>query len=161
MVGTRAASLDGMTPTSDQPGLRANLVLEHEEIDRALARLVEAFGTGDRDVARDAFREFDTRLSTHLAFEEQVLLPEFAAFDPGEAAKIVDEHRIIRAAIDELGIGTDLHLTRAPAIRKLAETLLAHARRENALFYRWVDAHPWPRGSERPVPEAPAASSRT
>jgi len=133
---------------------------DHEAIDILLDRLVDAFETGDRDVARDAFREFDTRLSTHLTLEEEVLLPKFAELDPGEAALLLGEHGVIRAMIDELGVGTDLHLTRVSAIRKLAETLRAHARREDALFYRWVDAHPWPRDSER-SPTAPAATPTT
>ena len=149
-----------MTPAPDRSSLRDDLVRDHEAIDLALDRLVDAFETGDRDVARDAFREFDTRLSTHLTLEEEVLLPEFAELDPGEAAQLLGEHGVIRAMLEELGIGTDLHLTRVPAIRKLAETLRTHARREDALFYRWADAHPWPRASERSSP-APPATSRT
>lgn len=141
-----------MAPAPDRPSLRDSLLRDHEEINLALDRLVEAFETGDRDAARDAFRELDTKLSAHLALEEEVLLPEFAELDPGEAAQIAGEHGTIRAMIDELGVGTDLHVTRVPAIRKLVETLRAHARREDALFYRWIDAHPPPRRSDRSSP---------
>ncbi len=138
-----------MVPAPDPPSLRDNLLRDHEEINLGLDRLLEAFGTGDHGVARDAFREFDTKLSAHLAYEEKVLLPEFTELHPGEAAQLVDEHGVIRAMVDELSVGTDLHVTRLPAIRKLAEVLLAHARREDALFYRWLDAHPSPRPSDR------------
>jgi len=147
-----------MTAASDRPTLREDLLHEHEAIDLALDHLVAAFESGDRDIARAAFRELDARLSAHLALEEEVL-PEFAELEPAQAAQLEREHHTIRAALDELGIGTDLHLTRVPAIRALAEMLRAHARREDALFYRWIETQPWPRATDRASPE-PAATPR-
>ncbi|MCX5746287.1 MAG: hemerythrin domain-containing protein [Proteobacteria bacterium] len=144
-----------MTP-ADRPSQRDQLVAEHAEIDRALDGLVDAFRLGDRDVARDAFRAFDAQLSAHLAHEEDLLLPEFAKIDPDEAAQIVHEHALLRAAIDELAIGTDLHLTRVPAIRNLADLLRAHARREDVL-YREVETRTRPHPSEHDLSEPPAS----
>ncbi len=146
------AVVDTMTPSKGS-GLRDSLLEQHEEIDRSLAALVTAYETGDHGVARQEFREFDARLSAHLAFEEERLLPSFAAFDPGEAERIAAEHRAIRVAIDELGVGADLHLTRLPAIRALADMLRAHARREDSLFYRWAQEHA-PAVPVEPSPDA-------
>lgn len=115
--------------------------------------MVEAFDTGDHEVAREAFREFDRQLLAHLAMEEQTLLLEFAEISPIGAAQIVDEHRDIRSLVDELGIGTDLHITRAAAIRELADLLRAHARREDALLYRWAEEHGVSPHPDQPAPE--------
>jgi len=117
----------------------ARLRVEHVEINEALERLIGAFETGDQEVARSAFRDFDQRLMAHLKMEDELLLPEFAGIDPAEAELIAADHRAIRAKIDELAIGSDLHLTRLPAIRQLAEVLRAHAQREDEVLYRWVD----------------------
>lgn len=143
MAGSLAQALQpsmGMTtPNPSQRRTQASLRLEHEEIDAALERVLQAFATDDRDVARTAFREFDARFTEHLAMEEDLLLPEFSEVDPAEAAQIAAEHRAIRSKIDELAIGTDLHVTRIPAVKQLAETIRAHARREDALLYKWAD----------------------
>lgn len=127
------------TSTSPIRAFHERLRLEHDEIDGALERLLQAYGTGDQEIARTALREFDTRLTAHLQLEEELLLPEFAGVDPVEAEAIAAEHREIRAKVDELAIGSDLHLTRLPAIRDLAEILRAHAEREDDSLYRWVD----------------------
>jgi len=121
--------------------LHARLHLEHAGIDEALERLIEAFATGDHEVARAAFRDFDVRLSAHLALEDEVLLPAFATVDIDEAAAIAADHRAIRAKVDELAIGSDLHLVKLPAIRRLAEDLRAHAEREDELLYPWAERH--------------------
>lgn len=123
--------------------LRESLLREHDELARALADLVRAYRTGDHQVAREVFRAFDAQLNAHLAFEDDHLLPAFAKFDAKEAQAIADEHRAIRACVDELGIGTDLHLTRLPAIETLAQRLRAHAQREDRVLYRWADEQTW------------------
>jgi hemerythrin HHE cation binding domain-containing protein len=123
--------------------LRESLLRDHDEIDRGLADLVRAYETGDHQVAREAFRAFDARLAAHFAFEDEHLLPAFGKFDPQEAQAIAGEHRAIRTYVDELGIGTDLHLTRLPAIKTLVQRLRAHARREDLALYRWVDEQTW------------------
>ena len=125
-------------PTSPR-AFHARLLREHAELEAGLQRLIEAFETGDQETARTAFREFDRQLAAHVQLEDDLLLPEFAAFDPLEAEQIAAEHRAIRTVIDELVIGSDLHLARVSAIRELAEVLRAHAQREDASLYRWVD----------------------
>ena len=117
----------------------ARLRLEHAAIDEALERLLRAYETGDQEVARTAFRDFDKHLTSHLAMEDELLLPAFADFDPDEAADIAAEHRTIRTKVDELVIGSDLHVTRLFAIRELAAALRAHAEREDRVLYRWID----------------------
>lgn len=141
--------------------IHARLLGEHAELDGALERLIEAFGSGDRDVARIALRELDERLRAHLGLEEEIFLPAFSDFDPVEAERLRDEHRAIRATVDELVIGSDLHLTRLPMIRELADRLRAHARREDAGLYRWIDqtyGDQEPAPTTQPADQPPAAT---
>jgi hypothetical protein len=130
---------------------RERLLLEHEHINHALDQLIAAYETGDHDIARVAFATFDRTLAAHLRMEDDRLLPRFAVLDPAEAETLRAEHRSIRAAIDELGVGTDLHLTRLSAIRQLAALLRIHAHREDSFLYRWADSQPWMASPERPL----------
>jgi hemerythrin-like domain-containing protein len=127
------------TPTMPVRAFHARLRLEHTEMDAALERLIQAFGSGDQEAARIALRDFDKLLVAHLESEEAHLLPRFRATNPVEADQLAAEHRAIRAKVDELAIGSDLHLTNLVAIRDLAELLRAHAVREDQILYRWVD----------------------
>jgi hemerythrin len=119
--------------------LGAWLSADHDEIERLLANLIDAFETGDRDIAAAAYRDVERHLSAHFAIEDDVLLPELSRAYPDEARALAEEHQAIRLKVDELGIGVDLHATRAPAIRELVDMLRAHAHREDSLLYRWVD----------------------
>lgn len=119
--------------------LRGRLTADHQEIEEFLVRLIDAFDSGDREIATTAFKAFDRRLTAHLAFEDEVLLPEFAAVDPEGAAQIATEHRAIRARVDQLAIADNLHLSRATEIRELVEILRRHAEREEAWLYEWAE----------------------
>jgi hypothetical protein len=130
----------GMPDTTQVPErLGAWLASDHDQIERLLVRLIEAFDTGDRDVAAAAFRDAERRVLDHFAIEDKVVLPELAPHYPEEAQAIAEEHRAMRAVLDEIGINVDLHAARASAIRALVDRLRAHARREEALLYRWID----------------------
>lgn len=127
------------TPTEPIRAFHARMRAEHAEMEGALQRLLAAYESGDVEVARTAFREFDKRLSAHLQMEDDLLLPAFADFDRAEADELSAQHRAIRAKVDELVIGSDLHLTRLPAVRELAVALRTHAMREDQILYRWID----------------------
>lgn len=118
--------------------LQARLAHDHEAIDALLRQLEDAFATGDRSVASAAWKRFDQRLSAHLAFEDELLMPEFLAANPQEAAGIIEDHKAIRRLVDELGIADNLHETRAPAIAQLAALLRQHAEREDGTLYAWA-----------------------
>jgi hemerythrin-like domain-containing protein len=115
------------------------MMADHAEISVLFEEVLDAFRCGDRDVAAEMFTRFEARLAAHLAAEDELLLPALERVDPEEAAALAADHRAIRARLTELGIGVDLHLTRASAVAELVEMLRAHARREDALLYRWAD----------------------
>jgi len=109
-------------------------------MDQHIATLLEAYETGDHQVARGALRDFERIFLAHLEVEEQ-LLPEFAISDAAEALWVSADHNAIRRTFNELEIGADLHLTRLSAIRELAGMLETHARREDETFYAWAEQH--------------------
>jgi len=125
--------------------IQRQLAMEHEELDVLLEELIAAYETNERELAERAYAKFERMLSAHLDAEEQLLFPDFARSEPGETNRLREDHRRIRARVEELGIGVDLHATRIGAIRELVQTLRAHAAQENALLYRWADrvfSHP-------------------
>jgi len=122
------------------------LTRDHARLDRLFEELTAAFDAGARQDAERLWSEFDAGLLAHMAEEEHWLLPAFAACDAPEVAGLLREHEQIRQKLLELGIGVDLHSTRAESVSAFVELLRSHARREDALAYRWA---------QRELPEAP------
>jgi hemerythrin-like domain-containing protein len=122
------------------PRPRTDLLQDHEEIELLLHDLLSAFDSGDRSVATEAFESFERRISAHLAFEDETLLPALAEIDRREADELAAEHRAIRARIDELAIADNLHLSRATQVHRLIDMLRTHAAREERTLYQLADS---------------------
>ncbi len=121
--------------------LRVLLEDDHKGLTRLFTALVAAFQAGDRQDAARLFRQFEVRLENHLATEEELILPALAKIDPAEAATLLEEHGDMRAQVLAMAVDVDLHLARATAVEELVRKLEAHARREDALMYRWAETH--------------------
>jgi hemerythrin-like domain-containing protein len=119
--------------------LRWVLTRDHERLERLFEELCAAFDADARADAAVLWTEFDAALRVHMDLEERFILPAFSATEPHEAAALLDEHERIRAQLDELGVGVDLHLLRAEVVSEFTAALRRHAERENALMYRWAD----------------------
>lgn len=115
------------------------MMADHREISVLFDEVVAAFRRGDRDEAAEIFTRFEQRLERHLSFEDEVLLPALQRVLPDEAKTLSADHRLIRAKLSELGVGVDLHLTRATWVAELVEMLRAHASREDEILYQWAD----------------------
>jgi hemerythrin-like domain-containing protein len=102
------------------------------------AELLAAFRAGDREEVSALWTAFEAGLEAHMALEEECILPEFAKVDSQEARALSQEHEEIRRCLNELGLGVDLHSTNAQAAERFIRTLEAHAKREDALMYRWA-----------------------
>jgi len=107
-----------------------------------LERLFEevdiAFRADAHEEVHRLWREFDKGLRAHLDLEEQFILPEFMKFDPDNARTLAHEHDQIRSQLNEFAISIDLHLARSEAVSNFIELLRNHAKREDALMYRWA-----------------------
>lgn len=131
LTGKRTATWD----------FRALLKSDHRRLEESFEELVAAFRTGDREEAATLWDAFESSLEEHMRLEEQHILPEFAKVDGSEASALVREHKTIRGALSELAVGVDLHCTTADTVERFARMLRDHARREEALMYRWAEAH--------------------
>lgn len=119
--------------------MRPLLIRDHERLDALFVKLLEEFREGDPKKVRAMWTRFETGLSAHLQAEERHLLPLFAGVEPAEAAGLLAEHATFRKRLDELGVGVDLHVVSLAIALEFVESLRAHARRENRLFYRWAE----------------------
>jgi Hemerythrin HHE cation binding domain len=143
-------------PASERAGLRSLLSRDHERLEQLFEDLCAAF---DADAPQDAARlwgELDQGLSAHMDFEERYVLPGFRAVDPREAGDLLQEHELIRRRLIELGVGVDLHLLRVEVVTDFIALLRAHARREDALIYRWAE-RALPQSAQSLFQPAPAA----
>jgi hemerythrin-like domain-containing protein len=114
------------------------LAADHAWLAALFERLLAAFQADAREDAARLWTAFDEGLRSHLALEEEHLLPRFARVDPDEAQALLTEHHHIRDKLLRMGIGVDLHLTRDEQVEQFIRELNAHARREDALMYRWT-----------------------
>ena len=130
---------DPVSASAASGSIYDRLLAEHARLDASLERLLAAYRTGDREVAAEAFGAFEDRLTDHFELEERVMFATFAQDNPREAAELAAEHAAIRARVEELGIGVELHQTRLGAIEGLAQLLREHAAREDRLLYPWAD----------------------
>jgi hemerythrin-like domain-containing protein len=121
--------------------LRDLLNREHHQIEVLFEELIAACRADASDEVRRLWDAFDGALQSHFDLEEQHIFPEVSRVDPKEVAALVREHGQLRAKLLELGIGVDLHLIRTEAVVDFIAALKAHARREDALMYRWAQAN--------------------
>jgi hemerythrin-like domain-containing protein len=118
--------------------LQSLLIEDHLRLERLFEELLQAFQAGDRDGAAALWSTFDRGLEAHMEIEEELILPALFAENPAEVEALLQEHVQIRTTLIELGVGVDLHCTRADAVERLVRELKAHAKREDALLYRWA-----------------------
>lgn len=113
--------------------------MDHHELASLFERLRDAFAADAREDTQTLWTELQRRLGAHLDAEETLLFPRFKEVDPKEVDALLAEHVRLRAQLEELGVGVDLKLVREPVAKAFLDTLDAHAKREDALLYRWAD----------------------
>jgi hemerythrin superfamily protein len=111
---------------------------DHQRLSKLFEDLVVAFRADARDDAAHLWSEFEAGLLAHLELEEKRILPKLAQVDAAETKVLLQQHDRIRAQLSELGVGVDLHLTHSDAVTAFVQELEAHAKREEALLYRWL-----------------------
>jgi hemerythrin superfamily protein len=127
IAGERLSSLESM------------LAADHDRLDRSFqAILARAYG-GDVQQLAAEWLAFQAALLAHLDAEERHLIPALGQDRPGEASLLLEDHRQIRDRLLELGVDLDLHCLRAERVEAFVSALRGHARREETIFYPWVD----------------------
>lgn len=120
--------------------LRAILNEEHRRLDDLFGDLLSAFHADAREATSRLWCELEQRLDAHLLLEESHIFPALQAVDPDEVQALATDHEHIRTMMAQLGPCLDLHMVRDATARSLVTLLRAHARREDGLVYRWVEA---------------------
>lgn len=141
--------------------LRLLLSRDHERLDRLFRDLLAAFEVDARSEVGRLWNEFDGDLRAHMQLEEEQLLPRFEQVDAPEAAALRREHDAIRDKLLQLGVGVDLHFTRHNQVEEFVRELRAHAKREDALMYQWVQTHVQDAEVRRGLVQRLAAKLRT
>lgn len=113
------------------------LSAEHTHLDRLFDEMLAAFQADARVEARTLWNQFDSELRAHMALEETRILPRLQLVNAPEAAALRREHDRLREKLLQLGIGVDLHFTRDTHVEEFLRELRAHAKREDALMYRF------------------------
>jgi hypothetical protein len=126
---------------NESEGLRELLVRDHRELDRIFEALSSALQADARDDALRLWGVFEDGLCRHMALEEKDVLPPLSKQEPREVEVLLKEHDEIRAKLLDLGVGVDLHQVGCDAVNDFIAQLRLHARREEALAYRWAEAH--------------------
>ncbi len=128
-----------MTGTGRLSSLEGMLAGDHDRLDRAFAAIVTRAEGGDHEQLEAEWFKFQDALLGHLDAEERHLIPALAEDRPREAQTLLDDHRLIRLQLLQLGVDLDLHCLSAERVTTFVEALRAHADREEHIFYPWVD----------------------
>jgi hypothetical protein len=116
-------------PTVDQ-------IADDERLDDVFARFLAAIDTGPSHLVSRLWREFEVALTAHMDDEEQRVTPKLAAIRLRDALAILQEHRYLRARLNEIGAAVTAGSVRAADARSLRDELRAHAHHEENIFQR-------------------------
>ncbi|HEV8551605.1 MAG TPA: hemerythrin domain-containing protein [Polyangiaceae bacterium] len=116
---------------------------QHREQHAALAVAMQRVLSAARDDAGvglvSAWRELESRLTSHLELEQASLFPWVEPHHAAQIREFRDEHARLRALIAEVGTACNAHGVPRRAIEELAVRLEAHGRDEEALLEGWLD----------------------
>jgi hemerythrin HHE cation binding domain-containing protein len=119
--------------------LRRRLIEDHQRIQQLALSVAACVDADDPHGALDEWPAFEKALLDHMNTEELHVLPRFAEVDPGEAARLRDEHTTLRSELGELCICLELHTARKPMFDALIARIWRHAEREDELMYTWAE----------------------
>jgi nucleotide-binding universal stress UspA family protein/hemerythrin superfamily protein len=111
---------------------------EHRELETLYAALVAAYESGDWIAVRRAYEELERALHAHLEHEEMDVFPSLGGQHPDEVAELLADHAEIRARLDAVAMGIDLHIAGLGRAEDLLHTLRAHSTREERVLYPWL-----------------------
>jgi hypothetical protein len=117
------------------------MMADHELLESHLAHIIALLESNDRAAMPAPWTEFDARTRAHLHAEEQWLLPALLRWRQRDARVIVEEHKLIRRRLDELGIGIGNQEVQVYDLCRFLDELRAHSRIEEEGVYRWAEEH--------------------
>lgn len=121
--------------------VRDRLVADHEHLEKLLQQVISAFEADDREQVAAIWTGFHGELLKHLEAEERFLIPQLLRANQRAARAVLEEHRLIRSRLLELGASVDHHAIRLDTTRAFIDELRAHAKHEERVLYSWADQH--------------------
>jgi hemerythrin-like domain-containing protein len=124
---------------SPVPSLSARLLDDHADIE-TLVEDVRAAAQANVDVRTlgALWSRFARALEAHIDMEERVLFSLLEGHEP-ELAELAREHAWFRRELDRLTVAAELHALRDDALEAFLDRLRAHADREEATLYAFLD----------------------
>jgi len=135
--GDRSA-LESLPP---RRGLDLLLPDHHRRLEATCRELLAWAYSDDMREFAATWRELEAEINDHIAAEEEVILPGYAAHAPDDAKRILDDHARIRELLTPIGVEIELHEARAARLQRLADALHAHALFEDATIHPWAQSH--------------------
>ncbi|MGF1465839.1 MAG: hemerythrin domain-containing protein [Sandaracinaceae bacterium] len=117
--------------------LRQHFMEDHQRLEAAMDRLMDAAEGATSDVVVEAWRELEAGLQAHLRAEEESMFP--LVRDEALLAEMRTEHERIRRDLDELGLEVELHTIRRDKVDEFLERLRTHSAHEETTLYRLAD----------------------
>lgn len=125
----------------DANGPALLLAAHHEHLIALGQRVLVAAHGDDHHALHAAYRELERHIRDHMAAEEDLILPAFAAVEPEEAAVIRAEHALLRGRLERMAVAIELHQVRLLPLRELLQAHEEHAKREDRTMYPWAQVH--------------------
>ncbi len=126
---------------ADMPEAQAKLtelLVAHAHADHAFAAIDEAVKADDALAVAREVRALEKEMLQHLAAEERLLFPEYAAVAPYEVVELRTAHAKIRQLLAAL-LDSALHdQVTKKQVDEVVNVLLAHHAAEETGVYRWA-----------------------
>jgi len=133
--------------THSEPDLPANyldqrLDRDWTQLERALQDITRTFDTADYLVCVEAWDHFEDLVLSHMEFEECHMFPALHRDRPLQATLLADDHTRLLQELQRLGLGVDLHVTKAEDVRHFVHSLRQHTAREHKWLHDWLQSKP-------------------
>ncbi len=134
------------TPPASRPrprvasGPRLLLTDHHLDVEDACFALRACECEDDPGELVQRYRDFEAGLLAHIETDELHVLPEYAAEEPADAARVRAEHASLREQLVALGAEVELHRVRPPTLDRFIQTLRNFARHEELGMYPWAQS---------------------
>ena|SRR6185503_6848118 len=129
-------------PGASDSSIHNLLTRDHARLERLFDELLEAVRTDSAEDLSRVWTSIEEGVTAHLAAEEDFVLPSFEEVDPSETEVLRAEHRQIRKGLAGLAAAIRGGTLDEGSITALVGVLRAHGRREDGLFYPWIDRQP-------------------
>jgi hypothetical protein len=129
-------------PEADLPADYLDQRLERDwaQQEQALQDIIRTFDTQEYIVCVEAWNGFEDVLLRHFEFEECHLFPALQRDLPVLATLFADEHAGLLQELQRLGLGLDLHITKAEDVRQFVRALRKHSIREHKWLHEWLQS---------------------